>query len=72
MPAVRYVGLHLQFLFSCQLGAYVWLMVIMEMVKEFTGEEAFIIHPHQVERRFGLFDPDIIGQAFKDGEELLL
>jgi hypothetical protein len=27
-------------------------MVIMEMVKEFTSEEAFIVHPNKVDRWF--------------------
>jgi hypothetical protein len=36
-------------------------MVIMEMVKEFTSEEAFIVHPHKVVRWFDPFDPDFIG-----------
>jgi hypothetical protein len=42
-------------------GAYLWLMVIMEMVKEFTSGEALTAHPHKVVRWFDLFDPDIIG-----------
>ena len=46
-------------------------MVIMEMVKEFTGEEAFTVHPHEVERRLDVFTPDVVGEAFDDGEELL-
>jgi len=46
-------------------------MVIMEMVKELTGEEAFTVHPHEVERRLDVFNPDIFGKAFDDGEELL-
>ena len=54
-----------------QPGAYVWLMVIMEMVKELTGEEAFTVHPHEVERRLDVFNPDVVGEAFDDGEELL-
>ena len=47
-------------------------MVIMEMVKEFTGEEALIVHPHEVERRLDVFNPDVVGEAFDDGEELLI
>ncbi len=46
-------------------------MVIMEMVKELTGEEAFTVHPHEVERRLDVFNPDVVGEAFDDGEELL-
>ena len=29
-------------------GAYIWLMVVMEMVKEFTSGEAFIVQPLKV------------------------
>ncbi len=57
--------------YARQPGAYVWLMVIMEMVKEFTGEEAFIVHPHEVERWLDMFNPDVVGEAFDDGQELL-
>jgi len=35
-------------LHSRQPGAHVRLMVIMEMVKEFTSGEAFIIQPYKV------------------------
>ena len=62
---------HIVFFFARQPGAYVWLMVIMEMVKELTGEEAFTVHPHEVERRLDVFNPDVVGKAFDDGEELL-
>jgi hypothetical protein len=34
------------FLYSRKPGAHVWLMVIMEMVKEFTSGEAFIVQTH--------------------------
>src|SRR5262249_26382517 len=39
-------GPHLLVLNARQPGVYVWLMVIVEMVKELTGEEAFTVHPH--------------------------
>jgi hypothetical protein len=53
--------LHLVFLFLRQPSAYIWLMVIMEMVKEFTSGEALIVYPYKVVRWFDSFDPDSIG-----------
>lgn len=43
----------------------------MEMVKEFTGEKALAVHPHEVEGRFDVLNPEVVGKAFDDGEELL-
>jgi hypothetical protein len=54
-------GPQLVFLFSHQPSAYVWPMVIMEMVKKLTSGEASILHPHEVVRWFDPFDPDFIG-----------
>jgi hypothetical protein len=36
-------------------------MVVMEMVQELAGEEAFVIHPHKVVLWLDPFDPDLIG-----------
>ena len=58
--AARCVGPHLVVFSSLQPNAYVWLMVIMEMVKKFSGQEAFITNPHQVKFWLDLFDADII------------
>ncbi len=44
----------------------------MQMVKELTGEEAFTVYPHEVERWLDVFNPDVVGEAFDDGEELLI
>jgi hypothetical protein len=54
-------GMQLVFLFSRQPGAYVWLMVIPEMVKELTGGEALVVPPHEIGGRFDLLNPYVIG-----------
>jgi hypothetical protein len=57
-----------------QPGAYVWLMVILKMIKEFTNQEALIIYPDQIKNSvplLDLLDADICGQRFNDGEDLL-
>lgn len=53
--------MQLVFLLPREPGAYVWLMIIMEVVKKFTGREALSVHPYKVIRRFDCFDLDIIG-----------
>src|SRR3954463_11832062 len=57
-----------QLVCSRQPSAQIWLMVIMKMVKEFSGGEALIVQPYKMV--LGI-DPNFIGQTFKDGQELL-
>jgi len=56
--------LHLLFFHTREPGAYVWLMVIMEMVKEFTSGEALTVQPHKKINSSPLMhwiDPNFIG-----------
>jgi hypothetical protein len=57
----RYIEKVLSFLYSCQPSPHFCLMVVMEMIKEFTRLEACIAHPHKIVRWFDPFDPDFIG-----------
>jgi len=52
------VGPQLLVLNARQPSAHVWLMVIMEMVKEFTRAEALTAQPYNVVR---WLDQDVIG-----------
>ena len=54
---------------SRQPGSHIWLMVIMEMVKEFTGREALIAKPHQTPVSV---NSHLIGQACNEGKKLLM
>ena len=49
------------FFFTRQPTAYIRLVVITEMVKEFTRQETLMVHPYQIKRWLDPFDTDIIG-----------
>jgi hypothetical protein len=45
-------------------GAYVWLVVVMKVVKEFASQEALIAQPHQMKNFASLvhlIDSDLLG-----------
>ena len=58
---MHYAEKILLFLYSCQPSTHFCLMVIMEMIKEFTRLEAFIAHLHKIVGWFDPFDLDFIG-----------
>ena len=60
-PITHYAEKVLLFLYSFQPSTHLCLMVIMEMIKEFTRLKAFIAHPHKIVGWFDPFDLDFIG-----------
>ena len=59
------------YLHACKPGSYVWLVVIMVMIKKFTRFETIIIHPNKVEFGFDLLDAHILRQVANDCKQLM-